>query len=121
MLTTQEQISKDREDKVTGRTFVWGVNMRSEAMTRLWQDCEIILSKINELSESGSKDVDIESLEKALPLFKVIKEMCFFLKEYSLVDCKNGDDISKKTKVSLTTRGRLYLQYHDSSLLKYKE
>lgn len=95
--------------------------MRSEARTRLWQDCEMILLKINELSESGSKDIDIEDLEKALPLFKVVKEMCFFLKEYGLLDCKNGNDINKKSKVSLTTRGCLYLQYHDSSLLKYKE
>jgi hypothetical protein len=94
--------------------------MRSEARTRLWQDCEIILSKINELSEPGSKEIDVEGLEKALPLFKVVKEMCFFLKEYGLVDCKDGDDINKKTRVSLTTRGSLYLQYHDSSLLKYR-
>lgn len=93
--------------------------MRSETKTRLWQDCEILLLKINELSKSKDDGVEIEELERNLLSFKVVKEICFFLKEYGLVDSKDGDEIRNKTKVFLTTRGRLYLQYHDKSLLKH--
>jgi len=93
--------------------------MRSETRSRLWQDCEMVLSKINEMSKPESDGVTIEDLQKSLPLFKVVREMCFFLKEYGLVDCK--DEINKKTKVSLTHKGLLYIYYHDNSLLKYRE
>jgi hypothetical protein len=94
--------------------------MRSESRARLWEDCEIILLKINELQNACRYNITMGDLEKALPNFKVLRELCFFLKEHDLVECeKIGYDIEGKTKISLTTRGHLYLEYHDDTLLKF--
>ena len=94
--------------------------MRSESKTHLWMDCEILLLKINQLQVEDRYDVTLEKLQKALPGFKVIKELCVFLKEHKLIEVDKCF-IDEKSRISLSDRAILYIQYHDLSLLKLEE